>query len=108
MRKFQRAAVAAVGLLAFSGVAAQSAQAAPAAPTAPVTKGGGYYNGTYGSFSSCQSSAENNPTIVKYECDQNEDGSWWLLVVEDTCKSATPNSTAAQASPKNGISTRGC
>ncbi|WP_019549359.1 hypothetical protein [Streptomyces sulphureus] len=105
MRKFQRAAVAAVGLLAFSGVAAQSAQAAPAAPT---TKGGGYYNGTYGSFSACQSAAENNPVITKYHCDQNEDGSWWLLVVEDTCKSATPNSTAAQASPKNEISTRGC
>ncbi|WP_016909082.1 hypothetical protein [Streptomyces xiaopingdaonensis] len=97
MRKFQRAAVAAVGLLAFSGIAAQSAQAAPAAPT---TKGGGYVNGTFGSFSSCKSSAENNPIIVKYECTQNADGSWDQNVIEDTCAAPNP--------PKNGISTRGC
>ncbi|MEU5834870.1 hypothetical protein ABZ820_14520 [Streptomyces diacarni] len=107
MRKFQRAAVAAVGLLAFSGIAATSAQAAPAAPTAKAAQSG-YYNGTFGSFSSCKSSGDNNPVIVKFHCDQNEDGSWSMWVDEDTCRAATVNSTAAQAYPNGGISTRGC
>ncbi|UNS95556.1 hypothetical protein MMF93_02980 [Streptomyces tubbatahanensis] len=108
MRKFQRAAVAAVGLLAFSGIAAQSAQAAPAAATTKAAAQSGYYNGTFGSFSSCKSSGDNTPHIVKFHCDQNENGSWSMYVDEDTCRAATPNSTAAQASPKGGISTRGC
>ena len=103
MRKFKRAAVAAVGLLAFSGFAAQSAQAADVSAQA-----GGYANGKYGSFSSCQSSGNNNDIIEEFHCIDNGDGSWTLWVDRDHCGAAVANGTAAQASTKDGLSTMGC
>lgn len=97
MRKFHRAAVAAVGLLAFSGIAAQSAQATA------------YQDSKYASFSACQSSGKNAQSIKKFHCAENGDGSWTLHIDEtQPCKAATPNSTAAQASTKSGFSTMGC
>ncbi|MBU6532961.1 hypothetical protein ACFUIW_36650 [Streptomyces sp. NPDC057245] len=101
MRKFQRAAVAAVGLLAFAGITTQSAQAAQADPS---PRGGGYVAGTYGSWSACNSAAQRYKNAF---CDENGKGGWWLMVVEDSCKQIV-NSTPAQASTKDGISTRGC
>ncbi|WP_326689267.1 MULTISPECIES: hypothetical protein [unclassified Streptomyces] len=102
MRKFQRAAVAAVSLLAFSGVATQAAQAAPTAQA-------GYDYGKYGSWSACQSTGKGAEFIKKFHCVENGDGSWTLHIDEDQpCGPPTPNSTAAQASTKNGFSTMGC
>ena len=97
MRKFQRAAVAAVGLLAFTGIATQSAQAAV------------YQDSKYGSFSACQSSGKNAPQVKEFHCIDNNDGSWTLHIDEtQPCKAATPNSSAAQASTKDQLSTLGC
>ncbi|MGW8379052.1 hypothetical protein [Streptomyces sp. ODS28] len=93
MRRFQRAAVAAVGLLAFSGFAAQSAQASDPPRT-------------YGSFSSCQSAGKSASDIVKYHCVQQDNGSWYLEV--DQWKECPPPAKVSTASTKNGLSTMGC
>ncbi|MGW7519753.1 hypothetical protein ACWGJ2_29605 [Streptomyces sp. NPDC054796] len=92
MRKFQRAAVAAVGLLAFSGIAAQSAQAADPPRT-------------YASFSACQSAGKAED-IVKSHCVQNDNGSWTLVV--DEWKECPLPAKTSTASTKNGFSTMGC
>lgn len=97
MRKFQRVAVAAVGLLAFSGIAAQSAQATV------------FQDSKYSSFSACQSSGKNEQNIEKFHCIDNDDGSWTLHIDKmKPCNAATTNSKAAQASSKHGLSTMGC